>query len=652
MYDLRFCVSKRVNSQLTNHYSLFAIFFFLSLVSFSQNLKLCPQKVNKELDKKVAEVEKLFKSLNNYDKAKELAEEIIAEDSLYAKPFLLLGDAAYRKKEFKTMVYAYNGLINACPDAAEKAYYRVATYYFDTKKYDECVPLYKSFLEFNGNDTIANDDAEQKMFRAHALTHPVPFKPLVLKDVSTADPEYLPIISADNELCFFTRRYEFKGRDMLTPTSVEKFMVSEFKNNKWTTGEPMPFPFNKQNSNNEGGASISIDNQHLFFTSNVKGNFDIYTSDFGLSGWSEPRTIGDNVNDKRQWDSQPSISPDGRTLYFASYRDSISQTSDIYKTERKNGHWTNPLALTDGINTLKNEKSPFIHPDGRTFYFSSDGLPGMGGYDIYVCKADDNGNWGKPVNIGYPINTENDEVGFFVSTDGKRGYFASNKINTSGYDIYYFDLYDKIQPAQAFVFKGKLNDSDDDDIPRAAQIEIKNIASKQVTQIDYDTLTGKFAGVLLFNNDYLLTVKKDGYAFTSKYIEKKDSAKAVTVDFDIKKVKEGQSYKLNDILFESDSYELTEMSKQVIKDFSEFLKANPTIRVGIHGHTDNEGNPANNLLLSKNRAKAVYMYLISLGIAPGRLTHEGFGQTKPIASNAASDGRSLNRRTEFFILKK
>ena len=149
------------NKKIINSFSLVLFFLFFKTFTFSQNLKLCPQKVNKELDKKVSDAEKLFKSLKDYDKAKELCEDIFAEDSLYAKPYLLLGDAAFRKKDFKTMAVAYNGLIAACPDAAEKAYYRLATYYFDTKKYDECVPLYKSYLEFNGNDTLANDDAEQ-----------------------------------------------------------------------------------------------------------------------------------------------------------------------------------------------------------------------------------------------------------------------------------------------------------------------------------------------------------------------------------------------------------------------------------------------------------------------------------------------------------
>ncbi|MBS1763736.1 MAG: OmpA family protein [Bacteroidetes bacterium] len=615
------------------------------------SLKRCPQTTSKTAEKKADEAEKLFKSLNDYDKALKVCNDAIDEDSTYAKPYMLMGDAAYRKKDFKTMAMAYRKLIEVCPDASEKAYYRLATYYYETKKYEEAIPVYKAFIDLSPSDTIAADDAEVKMFRAYAYSHPVEFKPMVVKGISTADPEYLPIISADNELCFFTRRFEYQSRNMLTPTSVEKFMISHHAKGTWERGEPMGFPFNKENSGNEGGASISLDNLHLFFTVNNKGNFDIYTSDSTLKGWTEPRSIG-TANDPKLWDSQPSIAPDNRTLYFASFRDSINLTSDIYITVKSNGEWKNATPLSSVINTKKNEKSPFIHSDGKTLFFCSDGLPGMGGYDIFYSRKDEKGNWGKPVNLGYPINTEADEVGFFVSTDGTKGYFASNQMGTGGYDIFSFDLPEKLRPEKMILFKGNLKD-EDNEVPDSARIEIKNIKSKQVSQIDYDEQSGKYAGVLEANADYILTVKKDDYAFNSRVIRAESMEKSpVEIDFEMQKMKEGGAYNLNDILFETDSYRLTDVSKEVINDFAEFLKTNPKLQVGIYGHTDNSGNAADNLTLSKNRAKAVYDYLISVGIAAGRLTHDGFGQTKPVAANTSEKGKALNRRTEFVILKK
>jgi outer membrane protein OmpA-like peptidoglycan-associated protein/type II secretory pathway pseudopilin PulG len=630
---------------------IFLLIFSFASGALAQNLKRCPQTTSKSSAKKADEAEKLFKNLKDYDQAVRLCNEAIEDDSLNAKPYLIMGDAAFRKKDYKTMATAYKGLLAVCPDASEKAYYRLATYYYETKKYEEAIPVYQSYLELPPSDTIAADDAEVKLFRAKAFSNPVDFKPVMIKGLSTADPEYLPIISADNELCFFTRRFDYQSKNMLTPTSVEKFMLSHFKNGEWERGEPMELPFNKQNSGNEGGASISLDNLHLFFTVNNKGNFDIYTSDLTPKGWSEPRSIG-SANDPKLWDSQPSLAPDNRTIYFASFRDSIHLTSDIYVTKRQNGTWNQVQPLPSIINTTKNEKAPFMHPDGKTLYFSSDGLPGMGGYDIFYSRIDEKGNWSKPVNLGYPINTDADEVGFFVSTDGTKGYFASNKYGTGGYDIYSFDLPNEARPEKMVLFKGQLK-NEENEVPDSARIEVRNIASKEITQIDYDEFSGKYAGVLQANAEYLLTVKKDDYAFSSKIIETKgDAAPVIKTELDLKKIKEGEAYSLNDILFETDSYKLTETSKAVILDFAEFLKRNSGLKVAIYGHTDNSGKAEDNLLLSKNRAKAVYDFLIECGVSAARLSHEGYGQTKPIASNATEKGKALNRRTEFVVIKK
>lgn len=627
------------------------ILYFYVVSTYSQNLKRCPQTTSKESAKKTEEAEKLFKSVKSYEDAVELCNEAIEADSTFAKPYLLMGDAAYRKKDFKLMAKAYKGLINVCPDASEKAIYRLATYYYETKKYEEAISVYTTFLDLPPSDTNAADDAEVKLFRAKAFLNPVEFKPVLVKGLSTPDPEYLPIISADNELCFFTRRFEYQSKNMLTSTSVEKFMISHNLNGKWDAGTPMELPFNKQNSGNEGGPTISLDNLHLFFTVNVKGNFDIYTSDLTPKGWSEPRSIG-KANDPKFWDSQSSLSPDNRTLYFASFRDSVLQTSDIYVAKKTNGDWNSANPITGPINTSRNEKAPFMHPDGKTLYFSSDGHAGMGGYDIYYSKKDEKGNWGKPVNLGYPINTDADEVGFFVSTDGTKGYFASNKFGTGGYDIYSFDMPVEARPEKMVLFKGQLK-NDDNEVPDSARIEVRNIASKQVEQIDYDAYSGKYAGVLQANSEYLLTIQKDDYAFTSKLIDaSKVDSPAVTVELDLRKIKEGEAYNLNDILFETDSYQVTDKSKAVIQDFANFLKSNPKLKVAIYGHTDNSGKAEDNLLLSKNRAKAVYDYLITLGIEATRLSHNGFGQTKPVAPNTTEKGKSLNRRTEFVVLKK
>jgi len=621
----------------------------------AQQQALCPKSGEKQANYFYERAEAARKARKPYETVKDLCEKAIEQDSAFGLPWMLLGDAAYSKKDFKTMKEAYRKAIEICPDASARMHYRLGTYLYDTRKLEECLPYLKSFLEFNTVNEREAKEVELLFVRANLQLHPVPFEPRIVKGVSTADPEYLAVISADNELCFFTRRFELKSKSSLTPIYVEKFMVSERDSSgEFTKGQPMDYPFNMRNTNNEGGPSISIDNQHLYFTLNVNGNFDIYYSDFKLDGWDPIKSLGANVNDSVQWDSQPSISSDNKTLYFASHRDSVFGTSDIYFTNKENGTWSKPKRLGSNINTNGNEKSPFIHPDGTTLYFSSDSLPGMGGYDIFVSKKDKDGKWGKAVNLGYPINTGADEVGFFVSTDGKTGYFASNNLGgKGGYDLYSFDLHPAARPEQVLMVSGRLKD-EQDQIPYASKIELKNIMTNEITNVEYDTLTGKYASVILFNSDYIMTVKKRDAAFTSKYFSKQDSLTVypMKVDFDVKKIKLGNAYTLRDILFETDSYELTEISKRVIEDFADFLQTNPKVKIAIYGHTDDQGDASRNLLLSQNRAKAVYDYLLTLGIISSRLSYKGFGQTKPVANNLNEDGRSKNRRTEFFIVSK
>lgn len=636
--------------------TFFLISCFLFPVSvFAQKQSLCPPSLNKKAVTYYQKALSAKKSHKDYETIKELCEKAMEEDTAFAEAYHFLGDAAYFKKDYKTMKEAYKTMIELCPDAAPEPHYRLGAYLFDTKKYEEAVKYLKGFLDFgNVKDDLAKN-ATLLINRAKLISHPVPFDPQVVKGVSTTDLEYLAVISADNELCFFTRRYEMNSKNTLTPLSVEKFMISKReKTGEFNKGEPMPLPFNFRHNNNEGGAAVGIDNQHLFFTLNRNGNFDIYYSDFIKDGWGPITNLGYNVNDSVQWDSQPSISADSKTLYFASYRDSVYGTSDIFKTVKQNGSWSKPVRLTGRINTNGNEKTPFIHPDSRTLYFSSDSLPGMGGFDIFISKLDANGNWGEPVNLGYPINTEANEVGFFVSTDGKKGYFASNKINgTGGYDIYSFDLYPAARPEKVLMISGHLKD-EFDEIPYATKIELKNIVTQEVMDVIYDTLTGKYAQVVFFDNDYIMTVKKKDYAFNSRYFAVDDTltAKPVKLDINIKSIELGAAYTLHNILFTTDSYELNDVSKRVIEDFKDFLAKNPKVKVAIHGHTDNEGDPQNNLALSNNRAKAVYNYLIQLGVNASRLSYEGFGQTKPMASNADEEGKAQNRRTEFVIISK
>ena len=632
----------------------FYFLFMLMVLSLYCNAQqsACPKTQKKKAIKFFSEASDLYKA-RKYSEALPLVIKAIDEDPEFADAYLMQGNIAVKKHDDKIMEQSFMKVIELCPELDPELYYRLGGYYFDMKKYKESEQQLKKFLEFDKINEEHAGKAEDMLAKSKLISHPVPFDPKPVPGISTSDPEYLPYISPDNEMAFFTRRFEQKDRNMLTPASVEKFMVALKTNDGWNRGSPMPFPFNQSNSNNEGGATITVDNTHLFFTVNKNGNFDICGSDFSDYRWSDIYNLGPNVNDKRQWDSQPSVTSDGSTLYFASSRDSMTRI-DIYVTHKNQDNtWAKAKKLSSVINTNGNDKCPFIHSDGKTLYFSSDSLPGLGGYDIFMSKLSDDGKWSKPVNLGYPINTEADEVGFFVSTDGKTGYFASNKLQgAGGFDIYSFDLYLQVRPGKVYLQTGNLN-ADNEELPVSASIEVRNTITKQITKINVDSVTGKYAFVVNFENDLLLTVKKDGYVFESQYLSSKDTAsKLVKQNITLKEIKVGGQYPLNDILFGTNSYEINDTIKTVLDYFAEFLNENSLLHIDIHGHTDNVGEHQSNMTLSENRAHTVFEYLVSKQIDKARLSYKGFGETKPVASNDTEEGKAKNRRTVFVVTAK
>jgi outer membrane protein OmpA-like peptidoglycan-associated protein len=315
------------------------------------------------------------------------------------------------------------------------------------------------------------------------------------------------------------------------------------------------------------------------------------------------------------------------------------------------GVWSTPVNLGPMINTAGNEKSPFLHPDGKTLYFSSDGQMGMGGYDIFFTRMDTSGVWIKPRNLGFPINSPDDELGFFVSTDGDLGFFASNKFKgKGGWDLYSFELYKDARPERVLFIKGNVRTESSAE-PLKARIELKNVETKKVSEIPMDTLTGNYVAVAPFNSDFIMTVKKEDHVYESRYISRIDSIfkTPAKVDIEMKPVELNKSYRINDIYFETNSFDLTRESEAVLDQFLEFLMENPKISIQIQGYTDDVGSSVENLRLSENRARSVYNYLVSKGIAALRVSYRGFGESMPVAPNDTEEGRAKNRRTVFVI---
>ncbi len=613
-------------------------------------------------------VEKLKQK--KYKECALLLKDVIKLEQGMAKAYYMMGlvNISQQDTNLDAAKYYFNKTIDICPDFEDVyLYYYLGDLNIGEENFDLAVKYLNKFLK-KPELIVSDDDFNQAnallkyaQYYQGLYKNPVPFNPKSVESICSVDDEYLPFITMDKEMAFYTRRYKVIEKNQAwaaEPKFEERFMFSKkISKHEYDKGEEMPYPFNDKK--NEGGATLTMDNKYLYYTiceydNNGYFNCDIFMSQYDIDGWTGLIRLDSNVSSPSSWDSQPSISADGNTLFFASDRLGGFGKSDIWVCyKNKAGEWSKPQNLGPVINTEGNERSPFIHSDNKTLYFSSDGLWGIGGLDIFFTKFEKN-SWTTPKNIGYPINTTADEFGFFAIIAGRTGYFASNKIKgLGGWDLFSFDLYKAARPEKVALIKGSVKD-EKDNMPVSAKVELKNVKTNQITPVNVDSLSGNYATTIDFNNDYILTVKKNDYAWESKYISSADSTQeqSFKVDLAIKPIEIGQTYTLNDVYFAYDSKELTENSIKVIDAFNEFLKENSKICVEIQGHTDDVGSLDYNLNLSLNRAKTVYEYLISKGINTSRLTYKGFGATKPIESNQTEEGKAKNRRTVFVITKK
>ena len=618
------------------------------------------------LRKEIEKVENYFYKTGNYTQSTQQLHALMDQNPTVSDLYDALINIAIETDNDHLIVEAANLSVRACPLNSALAHYELGQSAMRKHLWDAALVEFAQYNKSGDTDTIRIKSAEYAVQRASAvkylLSHPVPFDPKPVNNICSSGDEYLAVLSPDQELVFFTRKFEKNSKDMLTPKLVEEFSVSiKEKDGSYSRGEKLPYPFNT--NLNEGGPSVTVDNNNLYFTvckSSAKDiNCDIYYSNYDeiSKNWSAIKPLAAPLNLENAWDSQPSISADGQTLYFASNRPGGYGGSDIYRCKQlSDGRWGEPQNLGPKINSAGNEKSPFIHTDSQTLYFSSDSLLGMGGYDIYFThfsKAEN--QWSEPKNIGYPINTEANELGFFVSTDGKKGYFASTQLGgQGGYDIFSFDLYQQARPKEVIFIKGKVNMEGEDAKLEIPIVELKNLKDNSIQKVNIDKATGKFVVVAQNDANYSINVKKEGFVNDTKLIKKLEVKQSpfVNLDFTIEPIAVGRTYKLKNINFQLNSFQLADTIKSQLDGLIVFLSDNPKVKISINGHTDNINDDKSNLLLSESRAKEVYNFLIEKGISADRLSYKGFGETKPIASNETELGRAQNRRTEFVILEK
>ena len=671
-----------------NKFLFFIISLFLSISSFSQLGSEC----NNPSKKVLKLIDKALYSKNNRISI-QLFDDALSMEKNNARVYYEYGMYVYNlslinNKNSDKYIRKSEDMFLTCKDLCDDFHVNVSFYLgiinYVKGEYRDAIKWFKEFKEFNHSDPnkYPNDyinkvsqvddvlvELENNILIKSKI---VPYNPKLVDNVSTFNNEYFPMISPDNELIFYTRKLDRSDLGSIRSNIVEEITYSKRKaiNSSFDSGKPLAEPFNNGSVNSYGAATLSVDNKEMIICACKKEkiygqdymNCDLYTTTFEISEsennkfkWSELKNMGDKINTPNGWEGQPSLSADGNTLFYVVNRPD-SRDNDIYIVKREvDGDWGVPRPFNE-INTDGKDKSPFLHQDSETLYFVSEcskNRPGIGGLDIFYTRYE-NGSWSNPENIGYPINSKSDELGLFVSIDGNIAYFSSRQ--SGNWDIYSFDLYEDARPKSVAVIKGELKD--EYGVPvKDAILEIAYEESSELTQIKVNGSDGKFAAIVKTNKkeDIMITVKKNGYAFDSRVIDKSEFEKKDIIfrdkNLSLKKIKLNESYTINDILFETNSFQLNNRSKFILKGFKRFLKENPTVKVSIQGHTDDIGDYLNNLTLSNSRAKIVKEYLIILGIEEERLLAKGFGESKPKFENNSIINRKKNRRTDFVILE-
>lgn len=727
----------------------------------------------------------------------------------------------YRKGTYKSgkknvrnnAIRWYKKLSRICPEyQGHLAYFWVGRLNHEIGKDSVAAIYFKKYVD-NENEPpkefekIAQTLVDEYFVKDYLISHPVPFDPKIVKGVSSKHDEYLPMLSPDNEWLFFTRKRNTPPNIKLPPNTPGNDNKEYFSRSKailvdsFSYGMVLRGPFNRhlEMLDNRkvvgiGGACLTPDNRTMYLTVTSlvvpqKGagykNTDLYYTKQKGGSWTPLKAVGSRINDENTqptWEGQPTISSDGKMMIFSSAR--LSSTAFDYNGEEassmdlfvclKNdkGHWGSPKGLGPLINTPGHERTPFLHSDSKTLYFSSDGHPGMGGSDIYYTRMDENDNWIKPKNIGMPINTEKNEHGLIVSLDGKTAFLSSGEkgvANKGGLQLISFPLYKKARPEKVVMMKGTLKDENGQPV-KNGKIQLKDkqtgkiidglvdeetgdyvvvmpvvdpkkpkVKPEKITltvngedeRVDYgssiDTIRGKEVVVppggkiSIVNNKeevlkkdeiitkingtekiikksdkvrningvdiivpsdhdvvdkngkpavvpknkikigkekqrFVITATGDGKAFSTSVVEVdpeevKGAKKIKAVKpIEIQTVKKGIPIRLNDVSFSVNSSVLNGLCMDILDELVMYLRAKPSMKIAIHGHTDDRGEAQENILLSKERSRQVMDFLINEGINKNRLSCDGFGSTKPKATNTTEEGRAINRRVEFVII--
>jgi outer membrane protein OmpA-like peptidoglycan-associated protein len=595
--------------------------------------------------------------MQEFEKAKKTIKKAIKcnpKDAEYhqlaAAIFETLGDT-------NEAIKAHQSSINANPKD-QNNYYFYAFYLYRIEKFEACLSALSDFYEapnlsgFNSSKDQAQASILEKVQRLKSSAEMSLKESQVVRElniqnmgpnINSKNSEYWPGMTLDRNTFVFTRLVG----------NQEDFYFSYKQGEDWSKAIPAPGKINTPENEGTSSVFMGADKQWLYYTVCNQGGFgscDLFYSELFGNKWGARNNLGEAINSE-YWDAQPSISADGNTLVFSSARKKGSfGDKDLWIAKKQNGVWQSPKNLGPKINTPRSEQAPFLHYDGRTLYFSSDGHRGFGEHDLFVVRMDESGEWGNPENLGKGINTSSDDVGFYVDALGQKAYFASSRSGGyGGMDIYSVDLPEQLKPIPVNYMLGKVIDKETQK-PMKAKVRLIDVNKDLLL---FEDSVSDFLISVVPGNNYALITQAQSYMFDSKNFQPVPASmeKPYEVIAELEKYKLDQIVRLNNIFFDVDKFDLKAESFTELNEVLKILTQNPEMHIEISGHTDNTGTNEYNITLSKNRANAVISYLIGKGIDKKRLSSAGFGSSKPAESNDTELGRALNRRIEMKIVK-
>lgn len=661
--------NKRSNTQIFKHSIVKLSTPLLLLILFSCNsaISIAQSTSSDKKAQKLYTEAQAFYQVYNFNEAEHALLKALDRDPRFIAAQTLLAYIYIDNRQVEKAKASFGKAIAINPRAIPNNFFFLGELELNQGNYEKAKKHLSQFISIEDINPKLLDRANQQLnnidFAIQAKNNPYPFEPVNLgPNINSEFLEYFPSMTVDEKTILFTRRLP----DPKSPTKYnEDFYIANKVNGEWQKAQNMGSPINTEI--NEGAPSLAANGQLMIYAACEifgnygggklgKGSCDLFYSVKNDQVWTKPINLGGLIN-TNNWETQPSFSADGKSLYFVKGKRGIQSMSDgnIYVTKlQPEGNWSKPTPLNANVNTTGNEESVLIHPDGKTLYFSSDGHVSMGGLDIFMSQLDENGEWGPAVNLGYPINTHKNENSLLVSPNGKIAIFASDREGGyGGLDLYQFELPQDFAPNKVTYFAGKIYNSNTKK-PLGARFELLDLETEEMVIEAYsDKSTGEFLVTLPTGKNYALNSSKNGYMFFSENFSLLDyeSDEPFIQNVPLNPILAGEKIILKNIFFETSKYDLKKESKVELDRLVAFLTKNENLIIEIGGHTDNAGNAQLNRTLSADRANSVKEYLTRNGIDTGRLQKKGYGANEPIADNSTAEGKAKNRRTEFKIVK-